>query len=89
MRYASKKDANQNEIVRVLEKAGCAITDLSGVGEGVTDILCTRAGIHYLIEIKSAKGKLRDSQVDFHAKHHPVYTVRTIDQALRAVGLKK
>lgn len=84
----SRKDSNQNEIVRVLEQAGCAVTDMSDCGvEGFTDILVTRAYVHYLIEIKTAVGKLRRSQIEFHRKHRPCHVARTPEGALKIVGL--
>ena len=88
-RYDRKKDANQNEIVSALEKAGCAVTDMSAAGDGFTDLLVTRARVHYLLEVKTDNGKLTDPQIRFHVKHQPVHTVRTIDEAFRAVGLTK
>ena len=88
-RYNRKKDSIQNEIVAALELVGCAVTDMSAAGEGYPDILVTRAGQHYLIEIKSSKGKLTAPQVLFHEKHTPVYIVRSIGEALRVVGLAR
>jgi Holliday junction resolvase len=88
-KYANRKDQNQNDIVAALERAGCAVTDMSGAGLGFPDLFVTRAGTHYLIEIKFNRGKLRPSQVEFHAKHAPVYTARSVDQALEIVGLKR
>ena len=86
-KYNLRKDAIQNEIVSALEKVGCEVTDLSTTGDGVTDLLVTRARVHYLVEVKSKHGKLTDPQIRFHVKHDPVSIVRTIDEALRAVGL--
>ncbi len=86
-RYARKVDNNQSDIIAVLEKAGCEVTDMSVAGNGFTDLFVTRAGIHYPIEIKGRYGKLTPAQVRFHAKHQPVHTVRTPEQALEAVGL--
>jgi Holliday junction resolvase len=86
-RYNRRKDANQNEIVQAYEKAGCTVTDMSTAGDGFTDLLITRAGAHYLVEIKSKHGTLTEPQKLFHVKHAPVHIVRTIDQAFRAVGL--
>jgi len=86
-RYNRRKDSNQNEIVEALEQAGCAVTDMSTAGDGFTDLLVTRAGVHYLVEVKSGTGKLNQLQIDFHTKHKPVYTVRSVDEALRVVGL--
>jgi hypothetical protein len=86
-RYARKVDDNQAEVIRALEKAGCAVTDMSATGNGFTDLFVTRAYVHYILEVKSRAGKLTDPQADFHAKHQPVHIVRTPKQALRAVGL--
>jgi hypothetical protein len=86
-RYARKVDTAQAGIITVLEKAGCAVTDMSGAGNGFTDLFVTRAYVHYILEVKSRTGKLTDPQADFHAKHQPVHIVRTPKQALRAVGL--
>jgi hypothetical protein len=87
VRKYGKKDANQNPIVDALEKAGCSVTDMSEFGDGFSDLFVTRARVHYLIEIKTDRGKLTDPQIRFHVKHDPVFTVRTIDEAFRAVGL--
>ena len=86
-RYNRRKDSNQNEIVLALEKAGCAVTDMSTAGEGFPDLIVSRAEVHYLVEVKSDFGKVNQLQVDFHTKHYPVYIVRSVDEALRVVGL--
>ena len=86
-RYDRRTDANQNEIVRALEKAGCAVTDMSGAGDGFTDLFVTRARVHYILEVKTRLGTLTPAQIVFHAKHPPVHIVRTIEQAYQAVGL--
>ena len=86
-RYARKVDSSQAGIVAALEKAGCNVTDMSAAGNGFTDLFITRAGVHYIVEVKSRHGKLTPAQIEFHAKHQPVHTVRDEIQALRAVGL--
>lgn len=47
-----KKDANHPEVVRALEHIGVRVIDLSAVGGGVPDILCSYRGINVLLEIK-------------------------------------
>ena len=86
-KYARKVDANQPEIIDALTYAGCNVTDMSAAGNGFTDLFVTRAGVHYILECKSSTGKLTTPQALFHAKHKPVHTVRTPEQALKAVGL--
>ena len=86
-RYARKVDFTQSDIVMALELCGCNVTDMSGAGNGVPDLIVTRAGLHYWLECKSRSGKLTPAQVKFHAKHEPVHIVRDRLQALEAVGL--
>ena len=77
----------QYEIVSALLLSGCNVTDMSVVGSGFTDLFITRAGVHYILEIKGRYGKLTHAQKLFHAKHKPVHIVMTPEQALKAVGL--
>ncbi len=85
-RYARRVDANQSVIVAALRQVGCEVTVMSAAGHGMSDLVVTRAGLNYLIETKTAKGKLTPAQIKFHAKHH-VQIARTRIQALEAVGL--
>ena len=82
MRYARKVDANQRAIVYVLSQAGYHVTDLSAVGKGVPDLLCTRNGRCVLVEIKNQQGHNRftQSQTEYYALvKAPVFVVRTIN----------
>ena len=88
-RYARKVDTAQAGIITALEKVGCNVTDMSRAGNGFADLFITRAGIHYIVEVKSRYGTLTPAQVEFHAKHQPVHTVRNEIQALAAVGLRQ
>jgi len=81
-------DNNQSEIISALEKSGCNVTDMSGAGNGFVDLFITRAGIHYIVEVKSRYGTLTPAQVEFHAKHQPAHTVRSVQESLIAVGLQ-
>jgi hypothetical protein len=54
-------DANAKEIIAALEAGGCSV---ESIGKPV-DIAVGIGGKSFLFEIKTAKGKLRESQVKF------------------------
>ena len=85
-RFARKVDTTQSDIVDALERIGCEVTDTSGAGWGIPDLIVTRAGVNYLLECKSMRGKLTPAQIKFHFKH-VVHIVRTPEEAIEAVGL--
>lgn len=75
-RRAAKRDANEPEIVAALESLGFAVTRLSG--EGVPDLLLSRAGDWYVAEVKMPNGRLKPAQIAFSQKHTgPVPIFRT------------
>ena len=85
-----KRDSNQKEIVRALKEIGCSVTDLSMVGSGCPDLCVGRNRQTFLLEIKTATGKVKPNQVNFATewKGHPVVVVRSVNEALKAVGVK-
>lgn len=94
VRRAAKVDVNHAEIVHALREAGCFVQDLSAVGKGCPDLLVSRAGVWYLIEVKRPKargqaaGTLTDDQIVWIDRAcADVHVVKSIDDALRAVGL--
>lgn len=86
MRRAAKVDLSQAAIVKALRGAGVQVQSLAAIGRGVPDLLCARAGRIWLIECKTAHGKLTPAQRAWHALW-PVHICRTPEEALRAVGL--
>lgn len=100
MRRASKTDANQAEIVNALWAAGCSVQSLASIGVGCPDLLCGHADRTILLEVKSdadwrtaaaARGReipTAAAQARWKASWRggPVVTVRTVEEALRAVG---
>jgi hypothetical protein len=89
MRRIYRVDSNQAEIVDALKRAGCTVQPLTAVGSGCPDLLVSRAGVNYLLELK-ADSELAKSQIDWiNAWNAKVHVVRNIDEALRAVGLSK
>lgn len=85
-RYAYHRlDANHQEIRQALEAVGCTVEST-----GPLDLIVGRDARTYLLEIKTAKGKLRPKQERFLArwKGHAA-TVRTVDEAFSAVGVTR
>ena len=88
MRRAAKRDICEREIIDALEAHGVSVTQLSQ--EGVPDLLCSYKGRWFLVEVKSAKGKLTEEQADFMSKHDAwVSVARTkgdVDLIVRVEG---
>lgn len=86
-------DANQSEIVDALRDAGCMVQPLHAVGQGVPDLLVSRCGVNYLLEVKDgskppSERKLTADQVKWHGDWRgPVAVVHTVKEAFEAVGI--
>jgi hypothetical protein len=75
-------DANHRDIRAGLEAVGASVEVKSPL-----DLLVGYRGKNYLIEVKTAKGKLRPSQVKFFDRWKgQAIVVRTMDEALLAIG---
>jgi len=84
-RYAAKRDANEREIIDALTAVGCSVFQLSD--KGVADLLVSRHGVNYLIEVKGRRGVLTDDQEAFVEQWEGQYdVVTTPEEALRVVG---
>lgn len=91
-RSAHRPDDNQDEIVAALRAIGCQVAITSGVGNGFTDLVVSRATCgNLLMEIKDGKKppserKLTEAEVRFHGSWlGPIVIVDSVDAALRAV----
>ena len=81
-RQTGTPDANQSEIVEALEKIGCVVYDI----DKPVDLLVQFRGIWIVLEVKTKKGKLEDSQKRFFEKvKAPAFIVRDILEATSAV----
>ena len=90
MRLNGRTDANQTEIVDALRKAGADVIDMHRVGGGFPDLLISFRKCLYLMEVKTADGKLNEAEVRWHKRHGvemPVYIVHSIDEALKVIGV--
>ena len=79
-------DSNQKQVVDGLRACGCKVLSLAPMGHGVPDLLVFRWGKFYLLEVKSPGGKLTADE-EWFCDEWPVTVVRTVDEALEAVGL--
>ena len=93
MRRAARIDANQPRIVAALRSSGCSCVSLSGVGDGVPDLLCgvpTGAGGEtHLVEVKDGSKRpsarsLNRLQRAWHSSWRgaPVVVLESVDEAL-------
>ncbi|MDV3002942.1 MAG: hypothetical protein N5P05_004597 [Chroococcopsis gigantea SAG 12.99] len=83
MRRAAKIDRNQTQIVAHLRKMGCSVLHLHTVGHGCPDLLVGYGGANFLVEVKSATGKLTpDQEKFFNSWRGQVAIARSIDEAM-------
>ncbi len=92
-RFAARRgpaDANQSGIIKALRRCGASVVDLHAVGGGVSDLLVGWRGENLLLEVKVAKGVVRESQSEFMAtwKGRPPIVVRSELEALAAIGVR-
>ena len=81
-RYDAKSDANQSDIVESLRTIGATVESLHRVGAGCPDLLVGFRGVNVLMEVKTDKGKLRETQVAWHDEWRgQVAIVRNADDA--------
>ena len=84
---AKRIDANQHQIVADLRKAGCLVVSLAAMGDGLPDLLVGYNGHNFLLEIKSATGKLTPDQKRWHLFWNgQIDVVHNSTEALRAIG---
>lgn len=85
-----RRDANHATVLEPFVKAGWPVQDTSAVGDGFGDAVvltprwCVGSPCRLMIvlEIKTAKGTHLPKQTDFMEAGWPVFTVRTVDDAL-------
>jgi Holliday junction resolvase len=92
MRRAARVDANQNEIVNALRRAGASVAVTSHVGGGFPDVVVGFRGVNYLFEIKDgskppSKRRLTDDEQRWHdGWNGEVVVVNDVDEALKMIG---
>lgn len=87
--YARSVDANQGEIIEALAKVGASIQTLQLEARGAPDLLVGYRGRNYLIEVKTARGKLNHRQrLFFDAWRGQAAVVHSVAEALAVLGIK-
>ena len=88
MRTAARVDINQAAIVKALRQCGVSVQSMAQIGKGCPDLLVGHHNKNWAIEVKGAKGKLTPDQLEWiQAWRGEVHIVRTVDDALRLVGV--
>ena len=87
MRHRASLDANHVEIVAKLRQVGAVVVDLAKVGGGCPDLLVGFRGKSYLMEVKTAKGYIRPTQVLFFTtwRGGEIAVVRSFDDAYNVI----
>lgn len=88
VRYG-RRDGNHAEIKQALLACGCSVLDLADTGNSIPDLLVGRGRVSFLLEVKTAKGKEKPGQTQARQSWRggPWFLVRTVQDALRAVGI--
>ncbi len=77
-----RTDANAEEILTAMEQAGASV-----YRGGPLDAIIGLRGDTWLVEIKTAKGRLRESQKRFLARWRGnAVVIRTVEDGLRLLG---
>lgn len=93
MRRAAAVDGNQRQIVQALRAVGATVQHLHQVGAGCPDLMVGYRRRTFLLEVKDpaqqpSRQRLTPDEETWHRvwKGLPVETVRTVAEALRAIG---
>lgn len=84
-----RRDQNEAVLFRAFRAAGCAVLPISAPG-APDAVIFLPTGKGLLVEVKSARGKLRPEQIRWQAtwRGPEIHIVRTIDDVLRLVGVQ-
>jgi hypothetical protein len=82
-----RRDANEAPIVQALKRVGASVARISDVG--MPDLVIWHRDRITLMEIKMPRGRATLAQERRTAEGWPVVTVRSVDEALRAIGAVK
>lgn len=83
-RYSNRRDVNEPEIVKALRAIGCTVKHGNDI-----DLIVGYQNRNYLLEVKTAKGKLKPSQEELLRVWRGQYAiVRTVQEAIDVVTEK-
>lgn len=64
-RLPHKRDSNHADVKRWFEQLYCKVADTADLGDSFPDLVVSRRGITWLIEVKQLGKKLKKGQADF------------------------
>lgn len=81
-RLNAQRDRNERPIIQTLEARGFQVSQVNG--KGLPDLLVSKHGVMWLVEVKGLKGKHNARQVAWMAEWQgpPVLTLRTVEDAV-------
>lgn len=84
-RLNARRDSNERPIIDVFQAAGFHVDQING--KGITDLLLSKQGRMWLVEIKRPKAKLTAAQVKWRQQFQgpPPAVVRSVDEAIQWV----
>jgi hypothetical protein len=83
-----KVDANQGQIVDALRAIGVSVQSLASIGKGCPDLIAAKGDKCWVIEVKGPKGSLTPDQEKWIGNWRGVvHIIRTVDEALKLVGV--
>lgn len=84
-----RRDSTHAAIRKALRDFGVSVRDTADLGDDFPDFVCGRAGVTYLLEAKAPDGDERDGQTKARTEWRggPWIVVRSVDEALQAVGI--
>ena len=88
MKYAARKDANQDTIVKALRKMGATVTSVHQIGNGLPDLLVGFRNTNYLFEIKDgnkspSRRKLTEDEERWMERWQGhSHVVKSVDEAI-------
>ena len=86
MRKHGRIDANHKEIVDALRGIGASVLSLANLGNGAPDLLVSLRGENFLLEVKTAKGRLTEDEMRFMSEWSgQINIVRNVEQAIEVV----
>lgn len=79
----ARVDRNHAAIVDAFRRLGWSVQSLATIGKGCPDLVIAKPHVTALVEVKAAKGKLTEDQVQWLARWSgPVYVVRTLEDVV-------
>lgn len=80
-RLNARRDANERPIIETLQARGYSVFQISG--KGIPDLLVSKNGSAWLVEVKMPKGRWKPAQVTFRERWTgpPLHLVRSTEDA--------